>query len=83
MPTIKLVGEIDRQHRLTASVPPSIAPGIVEVLLLLSGDEEDDGGKAWMAGVSAEWRDELSDPREDLYTLADGTPLNDLHSNRR
>jgi hypothetical protein len=28
-----------------------------------------------MAGVAREWEAELSDPREDLYSLADGEPV--------
>jgi hypothetical protein len=77
MPTIKLVGHVDQQHRLTATVPPSIAPGTVEVLVLLAGNDEDEAGNAWSAGLATEWHDELSDPREDLYTLADGVPLDE------
>ena len=77
MPTIRLVGEVDQHHRLTATVPPSIAPGTVEVLVLLAGNDEDAAGSAWSAGVANEWQDELSDPREDRYTLADGVPLDE------
>ena len=31
---------------------------------------------AWARGIAAEWADELSDPRQDIYTLEDGQPLN-------
>ena len=34
--------------------------------------QEDDAGAAWMGGVSQQWADELSDPHQDIYTLADG-----------
>jgi len=36
---------------------------------------EDEAGENWMAGIAREWHDELSDPREDIYTLADGVPV--------
>jgi len=29
----------------------------------------------WMQALAHEWRDELSDPREDIYTLEDGEAL--------
>jgi hypothetical protein len=44
----------------------------VTVWIGASAAEEDDAGSAWMAGIGTQWADELSDPREDLYTLADG-----------
>ena len=34
---------------------------------------EDDAGAAWMQGVAREWEAELNDPREDIYTLEDGS----------
>jgi hypothetical protein len=30
-----------------------------------------------MAGVAREWADELSDPAQDIYTSADGEPLDE------
>ena len=75
MTTIKIVGHVDDQHRLLAEVPSSVAPGPVEVLMVVPSGDEDDAGRAWMAGVEREWESELSDPREDIYTLADGEPV--------
>ncbi len=37
--------------------------------------DEDAGGQGWMAGVSREWEAEWLDPREDIYTLEDGEPV--------
>lgn len=34
--------------------------------------EEDEAGTAWAHGLAREWADELRDPRQDIYTLADG-----------
>jgi hypothetical protein len=75
MGTIKLIGHVDEQRQLRAEVPDSVAPGPVEVVVLLPSDSEDDAGAAWMAGVAREWATELSDPREDIYTMADGEPV--------
>ncbi len=34
--------------------------------------EADD--EAWLAGVAREWRDELGDARQDIYSITDGRP---------
>ncbi len=56
-------------------MPGSVPPGPVTVWIAASPVDEDDAGRAWMAGVSDQWADELNDVREDLYTLDDGEPL--------
>ena len=75
MQTIKLTGHVDDQHRLSAQVPASVAPGPVEVVVIIPARQEDDAGEAWMRGLAQEWAAELSDPREDIYTLDDGRPV--------
>ena len=74
MKAIELVGDIDAQHRLQAQVPAEIPTGPVRLIVLLP--EEDDGGAVWAHGVAKEWADELRDSRQDIYTLADGQPVN-------
>jgi hypothetical protein len=37
--------------------------------------DEDDAGDNWMAFVAREWHEELSDARQDIYSLADGVPI--------
>jgi len=74
MQTIKLTGEVDQNHRLSAQVPHSVPPGPV-TLLIVPASQEDDAGDAWMAGVAREWADELNDERQDIYTLGDGEPV--------
>ena len=37
---------------------------------------EDEAGGMWASGIAAEWSAELQDPREDIYTLDDGQPVN-------
>lgn len=73
MKTIELIGEIDEQHRLHAKVPADIPAGQVRVIVL---PVEDEAGSAWVQGIASEWSAELSDPREDIYTLDDGKPVN-------
>jgi hypothetical protein len=75
MKTIKVLGRVDEQHRLFAEVPATVPPGPIEVTLVLPSTDEDEAGRAWMEGIAREWADELSDPREDIYTLEDGEPV--------
>jgi hypothetical protein len=79
MQSIKVIGEVNAQHRLVADVPESIPPGEVEVLLVVPSPPpgEDDAGREWSAGVAREWKDDLADPRQDIYTLADGVPVDE------
>jgi len=70
MRAIKLIGDIDEQHRLRASVPEELPAGPVRLLVLFS--EGEGTGTSWADGLAREWADELSDSRQDLYTLADG-----------
>ena len=37
--------------------------------------DEDASGQAWMAGISREWEADWLNPREDIYSLEDGEPL--------
>jgi len=75
MSTIRVLGQIDDQHRLTAAVPPTVAPGPVEVLVLARNQDEDETGEEWVAGIAREWKAELTDPREDIYSPTDGEPM--------
>ena len=74
MKVIELVGDIDDQHRLKAQVPDGLPVGPVRLIVFVP--EEDDAGSAWTRGIAREWADELADPREDIYTLDDGQPVN-------
>jgi len=73
MQTLRIIGEIDQQHRLVVCVPRSFPSGSVEVLLIARPDGDDDAGLQWMNGISQEWEGEMNDPREDIYSLTDGT----------
>jgi hypothetical protein len=76
MNTVQVTGHVNEKHQLSAEVPASIPPGPVTVLIV-AAPQEDDAGKAWMTGVAQEWADELQDVRQDIYTLADGKPVNE------
>jgi len=74
MNTIRLSGQVDENHRLSAYVPESIPAGPV-TLIIVPESQEDEAGDAWMAGIAKEWLEDLDDPRQDIYTLADGEPV--------
>ena len=74
MKAIELIGDIDEQHRLHAQVPTEIPAGQVRLIVFLPG--EDEAGSLWADGVASEWSTELSDSRQDIYTLEDGQPVN-------
>jgi hypothetical protein len=76
MNMVRINGHVDGRHRLSGVVPDSIPSGPVTVFVLRPGDE-DDAGDAWMAGIAHEWADELSDVRQDIYTLSDGAAQNE------
>lgn len=73
MNTITIHGHVDAQHCLSVQVPESIPPGPVTIFIVPS--TRDDAENAWMTGVAREWADDLSDSRQDIYTLDDGKPL--------
>ena len=74
MTRIELVGTVDEQHQLSALVPAQIKAGPVKVVLEIT---DDDGEDAWRKGVAEIWARDWSDPREDIYTLEDGEPIDD------
>jgi hypothetical protein len=74
MSIVKLAGNVDESHQLSAAVPEAIRPGPVTVLIVPQS-QDDEAGDTWAAGMAREWEDELSDPRQDIYTLADGEPI--------
>ncbi len=73
MNAVRVRGRIDDQRRLSADVPDLLAPGPVMIWIVPA--EEDEAGDSWTAGIAEEWADELSDVRQDIYTLADGEPI--------
>lgn len=74
MKTVRVTGSVDENHQLSAVVPSDIPPGPVTVLIVPQS-QEDEAGDAWGDAIAREWADELNDPRQDIYTLADGEEL--------
>lgn len=65
--------EIDEQQQLRANVRVELRVGPVRLIVL----PEEDANSAWTTGVAKEWANEMSDPREDVYDLDDGQPLDE------
>jgi hypothetical protein len=78
MKTIELIGDVDERHRLQAVAPPELPTGPVRLFVVVpdAPPEEDSSGAAWMQGIAKHWSQELGDPREDIYSLNDGQPVN-------
>lgn len=74
MTTIRVIGEIDETHRLTATVPDGVPAGRLEVVVVVPGDAFDQAEEHWLEGVAHEWHHDLADPRQDIYDLGDGKP---------
>ena len=75
MKTLKITGQVDQNGQLRASVPPEVTAGAIELVLLLPEEDDDEFSETWMKFVCKEWAAELADPREDIYTLEDGEPI--------
>ena len=80
MKALEFVAEVDTQHRLYLELPHTPA-GPVRVLVLVpepqepASEAEDTVNAVWMQAITREWQEELADPREDIYTLEDGDPI--------
>jgi hypothetical protein len=82
MKTIEVFGQVDEHHRLSATVPTEVPPGPVRLALTVPSPaptptNEDDADPQWALGVAREWREDLADTRQDIYTLADGDPVDE------
>jgi len=66
MKAIEFIGDIDKDHTLDAQVPPDLPGGPVR--LIVFSPDEDDAESVWSEGVAKE----LSDTRQDIYSLEDG-----------
>jgi len=76
MNTVKVTGNVDENQQLSARVPATVPPGPVMVFIV-PVSQEDEVGDAWTKGIAQEWADELGDPDQDIYTLADGEPVDE------
>jgi hypothetical protein len=74
MKPLKLIGNVDERHQLSLQVPEFIAPGEIEVMVMRC-ETEDEAGQKWESGVAREWAADLTDARQDIYSLTDGEPV--------
>ena len=72
MTTLEFDATVNEQGRLVLDTPVPLPPGKVRVVV----DVPDDGDDAdFRSMVSQVWAESLADPSEDVYTLADGVPI--------
>ena len=74
----EVAGTIDEQRQLHLDAPLPIAgPSRVRVIVLIP-EEADAEEKEWYRAAAANPAfDFLKEPKEDIYTLADGKPFHD------
>ncbi len=75
MKTIRIRGVVDENHQFRASLPPSLPPGPVDVMVVVPADTELHRSVDWMSQVANGWKAELSDTEEEIYTYTDGEPV--------
>jgi hypothetical protein len=74
MDALPISGHVDDQHQLFATVPKSMPPGEVTIYVVVA-DSQDELEQSWMSGIARQWESELSDVRQDIYSLEDGEPV--------
>jgi hypothetical protein len=77
MNAIRVIGQIDAEHRLTADVPTAIPAGQVEVVVIVPDAGDDPAEAVWQFGVAREWAEDLADERQDIYDISDGQPVDE------
>ena len=75
MKTIRIRGVVDENHQFRATLPPSLPPGPVDVMVVVPSDTELRRSVDWMSQVAREWKAELSHTEEDIYSHNDGEPV--------
>jgi len=77
----EVAGTIDEQRQLHLDEPlPIVGPSRVRVIILipLIPEETDIDEREWLRAAALNPAfDFLKDPREDIYTMADGKPFHD------
>jgi len=80
MTTIRVLGQVDAERRLTATVPRNVPTGQVEVVVIVPHhnlNTPDPSDYLWESGIAKEWHEDLADVRQDICTLADGTAIDE------
>ena len=63
MNSITIAGHVDPQHRLSVTVPDSIPPGPVTIVIV-PAPPHDETAAVWMRAIAQQWNDELGDPSQ-------------------
>ena len=78
MTAIEVTGIIDENHQLKLDEPmPVTGPVSVRIIVLYPSPEEFDETRWLQAAAASSVFEFLDDPEEDIYTLADGKPVQD------
>lgn len=85
MTSLVLEAVIDEHGRLVLDDPIPLPPGKVRVTVDKSDGEDVNDDGDYRSLVSDMWAESLADPAEDIYTEADGVPINSVsgESDRR
>ena len=75
MKAYEFVTDVDERREVRLTLPPDLLPGTIRVIVLAPDGAQDETRDVWMRAISREWAAELADPREDIYTLDDGEPV--------
>lgn len=75
MNSLELDAHVDEQGRLVLDRPLPLPPGKVRVTVSSSHGDDADDDNAFRLLASAVWAGSLADPAEDVYTEADGAPI--------
>ena len=75
MKTIRIRGVVDENHQFRATLPATLPPGPVDVMVVVPPDTELQRSVDWMSQVAREWKAELSHTGEDIYNPTDGEPV--------
>lgn len=75
---LEVTGVIDENHQLKLDQPLPVAGPISVRIIVLYPTPEDTDEAQWLRAAAANPAFEfLNDPKEDIYTLADGQPVQD------
>lgn len=78
MTAVEVTGTIDENHQLKLDQPlPITGPISVRVIVLYLTPEEPGKAQWLQAAANNPAFEFLNDPEEDIYTLADGKPVQD------
>jgi len=78
MKAIETTGTIDKKGGLLLDIPLRIKEKKVKIIILMPEENELEEEKLWLTSISNNPAfDFLKDKEEDIYSIADGKPLND------